>query len=145
MRHILLACAGALLLAPPASAQKLGERTAAPSQVLGDLGAADPLAEVERIAAAAAAHPLGSLANPVRVGGPEGARAYLARLRCADGARPAVGSGAAGGIGAYGSVTQAYAVDCGKAAPGRSSLTFDLYHEEYVEDRAPAGFAIDPR
>ena len=145
MRHLLLACAAGLLLALPASAQKPSDRTATPSQVLGDVGAADPLAEVERIAAAAAVHPLGSLANPVRVGGPEGARAYLARLRCADGARPGVGSATIGGVGAYGSVTQAYALDCGRAGPGRSSLVFDLYHEEYVEDRSPAGYSIEPR
>ena len=37
------------------------------------------------LVAAAEAHPLGSLENPVRVGGPDGERAYLARLRCTNG------------------------------------------------------------
>ena len=80
----------AALLAAPASAEKLGARTAAPHQVLGEMAPADPLAEADAIAAAAAAHPLGTVENPVRVGGPQGARAYIARLRCADGSRPAV-------------------------------------------------------
>jgi hypothetical protein len=135
----------AALAASPAAAQKLGARTATPGQVLGDQAAADPEAEAEAIAAAAAAHPLESLENPVRVGGPQGARAYIARLRCADGSRPAPGPHAAGGVGAYGTVTERYPLDCGAAAPGRAALIVDYYHEEHVENRPPAGFAIDPR
>ena len=88
--RILTVLAAAALAAAPALAQKPGDRTSTPGQVLGDLGAADPMAEAERIAAAAAAHPLGSLENPVRVGGPQGARAYIARLRCADGSSPQI-------------------------------------------------------
>lgn len=135
----------AALAASPAAAQKPGGRTATPQQVLGEMAPSDPVAEAERIAAAAAAHPLGSLENPVRVGGPEGARAYLARLRCADGSRPRVGARSTGGIGAYGTLTERYPLDCGAAAPGRVDLAFDLYHEEHVETRAPAGFALDAR
>jgi hypothetical protein len=48
----------------------------------------------------------------------EGARSYLARLRCADGSAPKVGPRADGGVGAYGTVVDAYALDCGAAAPG---------------------------
>jgi hypothetical protein len=135
----------AVLLAAPAAAQKPGDRTATPSQVLGEMAPADPMAEAERIASAAAAHPLGSLENPVRVGGPGGARAYIARLRCADGSRPTLGARAPGGVGAYGTLTERYPLDCGAAAPGRVSLAFDFYHEEHVETRPAAGFAIDPR
>ena len=47
---------------------------------------ASPEEEMRALVAAADAHPLGTLENPVRVGGPDGERAYLARLRCADGA-----------------------------------------------------------
>jgi hypothetical protein len=133
----------ALLVAAPALAQKPGDRTASPGEVLGGSAAVDPLAEIDAIATAAAAHPLGSLRNPVRVGGPAGARAYVGRLRCADGSRPQVGTPAAGGVGAYGSVTQVYPLDCGSAAPGRTSLVLDLYHEERAESRAAAGFSID--
>ncbi|HYE26630.1 MAG TPA: hypothetical protein VEA61_00105 [Allosphingosinicella sp.] len=135
----------AVLAAAPAAAQKLGARTASPQQVLGEMAPADPLAEAERIAAAAAAHPLGTLENPVRVGGPHGARAYIARLRCADGSRPRIGARGSGGVGPYGTLTELYPLDCGASAPGRVALAFDFYHEEHVEVRAPAGFALDAR
>ena len=137
--------AAAALLAAPAAAQKLGARTASPDQVLGREAASDPMAEAEQIAAAAAAHPLGTVENPVRVGGPQGARAYIARLRCADGSRPQVGPRSSGGVGAYGTLTERYPLDCGGAAPGRVTLAFDLYHEEHVEARPTPGFAIDVR
>ena len=135
----------AALAAAPAAAQKLGARTASPEQLLGQMAPTDPEAEMEELAAAAAAHPLGTLANPVRVGGPQGARAYIARLRCADGSRPQMGPHSTGAAGAYGTVTEVYALDCGAAAPGRVSLVVDLYHEEHAEAAAAAGFAIDPR
>jgi hypothetical protein len=140
--RILLVLASAALLAAPAAAQKLGGRTASPDQMLGQEAASDPLAEAEQIAAAAAAHPLGTERNPVRVGGPEGARAYIARLRCADGSRPVVGPRSTGGVGAYGTLTERYALDCGGAAPGRTALAFDFYHAEHVETRPAPGFAI---
>ncbi|HEX8622480.1 MAG TPA: hypothetical protein VF718_10955 [Allosphingosinicella sp.] len=132
----------AALAAAPAAAQKLGARTATPQQVLGEMAPADPVAEVERIAAAAAGHPLGSVDNPVRVGGPQGARAYIARLRCADGSSPRVGARSTGAVGAYGTLTELYPLDCGAAAPGRVSLAFDFYHEEHVETRPAPGFVI---
>ncbi|HEX9966288.1 MAG TPA: hypothetical protein VGB04_15035 [Allosphingosinicella sp.] len=137
--------AAAALLAAPAAAQKLGARTSTPDEMLGQESAADPLAEAEQIAAAAAAHPLGSERNPIRVGGPEGARAYIARLRCADGSRPQVGARSTGGVGAYGTFTERYPLDCGGAAPGRATLAFDFYHQEHVERQPAAGFAIDAR
>jgi hypothetical protein len=139
---VLLAAA---LAAAPAAAQKPGARTATPQQVLGEMAPADPMAEAEQIAAAAAAHPLGSVENPVRVGGPQGARAYIARLRCADGSRPQVGARSPGGIGAYGTLTERYPLDCGAAAPGRVALAFDFYHEEHVETQPAPGFALDSR
>ncbi len=134
--------AAAALLAAPAAAQKLGARTASPDQVLGQEAASDPMAEAEQIAAAAAAHPLGTEKNPVRVGGPEGARAYIARLRCADGSRPVVGARSTGGVGAYGTLTERYPLDCGAAAPGRTALAFDFYHAEHVETRPAPGFDL---
>jgi hypothetical protein len=143
--RLLPALLAAALVATPAAAEKLGARTATPQQVLGQMAPEDPEAEAERIAAAAAAHPLGSQENPVRVGGPQGARAYLARLRCADGSRPQVGPRSTGAVGAYGTLTERYPLDCGAAAPGRVTLAFDFYHEEHVETQAPAGFALDAR
>jgi hypothetical protein len=138
----------ALAVAVPAESQpagKLGARTVAPEQLLDEANDGDADAELERAIAAAAAYPLGSLSNPVRVGGPEGARAYLARLRCADGAAPRVGPSRPGGVGAYGTIVDLYPLDCGAAAPGRAELIVDLYHEEHREQRAPPGFSIGPR
>ena len=79
----------ALLAAGPALAQQpgqpqLGARTQSPDSMAGALNRVSPEEEMRQLAAAADAHPLGSLENPVRVGGPEGERAYLGRL-------PAVG------------------------------------------------------
>ncbi len=142
MRFIPLLAAAALL-AGPAAAQKLGARTASPDQVLGDEAPLDPLAEAEQIAAAAAAHPLGSVENPVRVGGPQGARAYIGRLRCANDSRPVVDSRSTSGVGPYGTITERYVLDCGDFAPGREAVHFDFYHEEHVERRAAGHFGID--
>lgn len=141
--RILLVLAAAALLAAPAAAQKLGARTATPDQVLAQEVPLDPMAEAEQIAAAAAAHPLGSLENPIRVGGPEGARAYIARLRCANDSRPVVGPRSSGGVGPYGTITERYILSCGDFVPGRATLHFDFYHEEHVERRAAGNFGID--
>ncbi|HEX8669817.1 MAG TPA: hypothetical protein VF727_15735 [Allosphingosinicella sp.] len=133
----------AALAAPASAAEKVGRRTSSPERMLEELRGLES-AEEEAVAAAAA-HPLGSTENPVRVGGPAGARAYLARLRCADGTRPKVGASAPAGVGAFGSVVEAFPLDCGAAAPGKFPLVVDIYHEEHVEDRAPAGFRIDSK
>jgi hypothetical protein len=143
--RILPILAAAAFLAGPAAAQKIGARTSSPDQVLGQGAALDPMAEAEQIAAAAAAHPLGTEKNPLRVGGPEGARAYIARLRCADGSTPRVGVRSSGGVGAYGTLTERYPLDCGAAAPGRVALAFDFYHEEHVETRPAPGFGLAAR
>jgi hypothetical protein len=102
-----------------------------------------PDAEQDPAIAAAAAHPLGSPENPVRVGGPAGERAYLARLRCGDGSSPSVGARVDRGPGAFGSLVASYQLSCAGAAP--LSLVMDMYHEEHQEDRAPPGFTIQPR
>ncbi|HEX8585295.1 MAG TPA: hypothetical protein VF680_12910 [Allosphingosinicella sp.] len=124
---------------------KVGARTGAPEQLFAGIGEGNSETVLDQEIAAAAVHPLGSLANPVRVGGPEGAQAYLARLRCGDGSRVKVGARADGGIGAFGTVTDRYPLDCGAAAPGRVDLILDLYHEEHKEDRAPTGLRIEAR
>ena len=141
MRPLLVAFS--LVAAPAAAAaQDIGARTAEPRSHLpaGDLAPGqDDLAEA---IAAAQAHPLGSLANPVRVGGPEGERAYLARLRCAEGGAPRIGPRGEGGVDAFGTIASRYPLTC---AAGTVQLHFDMYHEEHVEDRAPAGFTLLPR
>ena len=141
------AAAAALLLAaqqPTPERPPIGQRTTSPAQMLGDLGSGDVEAEIAAQAAAAAAFPLGTRENPVRVAGPTGERAYLARLRCANGGAPEIGARTEAGVGAYGSVVAAYALDCGSAAPGRTSVVLDMYHEEHRETAAQTGFTILP-
>jgi hypothetical protein len=130
------------LISAPASAQELGARTRSPQSLLQGLGLAPGQDDLSAAVAAAAAHPLGSRENPVRVGGPDGERAYIARLRCADGAAPRVGPRGSAGVGAFGTVVDVYPLDCGAAAPGSLDLVLDMYHEEHREDRAPPGFTI---
>ena len=143
MRIVLLAA----LVAAPAAAQtpNLGKRTAPPEQSMAGIGAGSSDAEIARIEAATAAFPFGSLQNPVRVGGPEGERAYVARLRCADGKAPRQGIPHHGGADTYGSVADLVPLDCGAAAPGRTEIAVDVYFEEHREDRAPDGFTLAPR
>ena len=143
MRCLFLAAA--MFAVTPAAAQELGERTRSPQSMLPALGLAPDQDDLGEAIAAAAAYPLGSLQNPVRVGGPAGERADVARLRCADGNAPRVGERASGSVGAFGSIVGVYPLDCGAAAPGRTQLVLDMYHEEHREDRAPPGFAILPR
>ena len=143
--HHLIPILAAALLAGAASAKPPRDESPAPRELVGAPGLADPEADLAAAVAAASAHPLGTPANPVRVGGPLGERAYLARLRCADGTLPKVGRRSEGGAGAFGSVVGLYPLDCGTAAPGRATLAFDIYHEEHHEDRAPAGFRIEAR
>jgi hypothetical protein len=131
------AAAAAVAAAAPASAKPPREQSPAPRDLLAGL---DFDLSDARAVAAAEAHPLGSLQNPVRVGGPEGERAYLARLRCADGSAPRIGSRGPAGVGAYGSIVSAYRIDCGAAAPGAAQVVMDMYHSEHAERRAPAGF-----
>jgi hypothetical protein len=133
-----------LLLAGLALAQTvmppIGQRTGAPERLLSGLDVAPDAGEEDPAIAAAAAFPLGSLQNPVRVGGPEGERSYLARLRCRDGSTPGISGRADRGVGAFGSVVAGYAVQCPGAAA--ATVILDMYHEEHREDHAPPGFEI---
>jgi hypothetical protein len=139
MRNFPLILAAAAVFAAPAYAKPPREELPVPADLFAEL-TSDPF-DQEAIAAAAA-HPLGTLGNPVRVGGPEGERAYLARLRCSDGNAPMIGRRGTGGVGAFGSITASYDLDCGGAEPGRMQLVMDMYHSEHREGRAPAGLTI---
>jgi len=92
--------------------------------------------------AAANTHPLGTLQNPIRVGGPDGARRYISQLRCADGSEPRALREAPGSIGAFGTLTTTITLACGSAAG--VPLAFDFYQEEYRETRPAPGFQIKP-
>jgi hypothetical protein len=137
--------AGAALLAAPAHAFKAPrEESPTPRVLLDGVGMGTSDEEMAREIAAADRHPLGSRDNPIRVGGPEGERAYLARLRCVDSSPPAIGARTAAGVGAFGSIVASYLVDCGMAGPAKAEIVMDMYHEGHVENRAPPGFTIKP-
>ncbi len=145
MRLPLLTLAAALASTLPALAQAPREQSPAPKGLLEQIGSGSSDAELESAVAAASVHPLGTLQNPVRVGGPEGERAYMARLRCADGLAPQIGARTDAGVCAFGSVDGAYSLDCGGAAPGTFTLVLHMYHAEHEENRAPAGFTLTSR
>jgi hypothetical protein len=131
--------------ATPAAAQKLGQRTAPPEKSMAGIGEGSSEAEIARELDAAAAYPVGSLRNPVRVAGPDAERSYLARLRCADNSLPRIGAQRPGGTGAFGNVVDLAPVDCAAAAPGRADVFIDIYQEEHVMDAPPPGFRLAPR
>ena len=134
-----------LTVAAPALAQthpRVGVRTTSPEAMVAQMNPASPEEEMSQLIAAADAHPLGSQENPIRVAGPDGERAYLARLHCADGTAVRIGARHEAGIGPYGSVVGAYEVICAGAS---SRIVFDMYQEEHQESRAPAGFTLSAR
>lgn len=143
MRKTVLLLAAGLLAGAPAFAVPPREESPAPRENLEAFGQGSSDEELARVIAEAAAHPLGTLQNPIRTGGPEGAHAYLTRLRCPGGSTPVISPRAPGGVGAFGSVTDLHAIACGAGGP-RADLIFDLYHDGHVENRAPAGFTIEP-
>lgn len=129
--------------ATPAAAEKLPNKgTPSPRDMLAQIGSGVSDEALARAVAEASAHPLGSMENPVRVGGPEGESTYVARLRCADGSKPEIGQRTSAGVGAYGTVVDRFPVDCKTAAPGKAEVVMDMYHEEHVETHAPSGFTL---
>lgn len=117
----------------------LGQRTQSPEALFQGMNQENPEQEMARLVAAAEAYPLGTVENPIRVGGPEGERAFLARLSCADGTPIRIGTRSDAGMGGFGAVTTAYGIACGGTT---RRLVFDMYHQEHVENRAPPGFSI---
>lgn len=141
---LLIALVSAGLAMAQTPAPRIGQRTGSLDRAPAELGMGPDAGEDPAIAAAAA-FPLGSEQNPVRVGGPAGEQAYLGRLRCADGSTPRIGVRTERGVGAFGSLVSGYSVQCGGSTPVSAILIMDMYHEEHREDRAPAGFTILPR
>jgi hypothetical protein len=107
------------------------------------MGGSSP-AEAARIAARLQDKPLGSAQNPVRADMPGGQQAYLARLRCSNGRPPTFHRNGNIGPGPYGSIVDAYQVDCPGASPASSVIHLDMYHPGHVETAAPSGFTIVP-
>ena len=98
--------------------------------------------QMRRAIEAAAAHPLGSEKNPVRVNMPGGERGYLDRLRCADGQAPKYDRSGSTGIGPFGNILDLYAVNCPGSTPAESSVYMDMYFADHVEPAAVPGFTI---
>jgi len=122
-------------IALAAAATALLAATPAPAQYFDGLKGK----KLRTAIAAAQAHPLGSEKNPVRAGGPGGERAYLARLRCADGNAPAFERQGSTGIGPYHNILDLYTVQCAGAVA--LSVYIDMYHK-HVEPAALPGFTI---
>lgn len=99
-------------------------------------------AELDAALADAEQFPLGSAQNPVRVERPDGERAYLRDLRCADLTQPAFERRGNVGIGVFGNIIDLYDVDCGDAAPGQVEVYMDMYFVGDGETRAVSGFTI---
>jgi hypothetical protein len=144
MRKLLLLLALLLAAAPVHAQQPPRELSPAPREMVETFGTGSSDEEVARAIAAAQPHPLGSLQNPIRVGGPQQADIYLIRLRCGDGSTPQISPGTQGPTGAFGSVTQVHSVACRTGGPAKVELAFDLYHEGHIENRPPPGFMIAP-
>lgn len=98
--------------------------------------------KLARAITAAQAYPFGSEKNPVRAQGPAGERAYLRRLRCADGNAPAFEREGSAGIGPYGTILDIYTAECSGAAA--ATIYIDMYHD-HVEQSAVPGFTIVTR
>jgi hypothetical protein len=81
--------------------------------------------------------PLGSKDNPVRVNMPPGERAYLNKLRCADGNQPSYDRAGSVGVGPFGNILDDYVVTCKGMAP--VEVYMDMYFEEN-ETRTIPGF-----
>lgn len=91
---------------------------------------------------AAQAYPLGSKDNPVRADMPGGQRAYLNRLRCADGKRPTYQRVGSFGAGVYQRIIDGYEVKCEGSTPEMTMVYMDMYHPGHKEAAAVPGFTI---
>jgi len=113
---------------------RLGRMMAGESEVRG--------AALDSALERAAAYPLGSMRNPIRAQMAQGQRAYLDRLRCANGARPNYDRAGSMGDGPYGNIVDLYNLSCGADGGETASVYMDMYHRGHVESRAIDGFTI---
>ena len=101
---ICLAFAAPVAAQQPQPQGELGDRSQSPEALFREMSSETPEQEMARLVAAAAAYPLGTIENPVRVGGPNGERTYLARLSCVDGTPIHVGARSEAGQGGFGAI-----------------------------------------
>jgi hypothetical protein len=133
MRMLLVAAT--LAVSAPAAAQDVNDLAAMMAEMGGGgLKGKKLKAAIDK----AATEPLGSDKNPVRADGPPGQRAYLSRLRCADGTAPGFQRSGNVGPGIYGYIVDLYKLRC---AETETEVRIDMYHR-HVEDMPVAGFTI---
>ena len=125
---------------PSASASAVAPQTSGSIQVY-DLMAPGNRRTVSPNWAVITAQPLGSKENPVRTFMPQGQQAYLMRLVCPDGSTPSFRRIGNFGAGVYTTIIDGYDVRCGSAA---QTIYLDMYHPNYMEQRAVSGFTIRP-
>ena len=82
---------------------------------------------------------LGTKDNPVRCKMPAGERAYLNRLRCADGKAPKYSRIGSFAPGPYGNILDGYNVQCEEKEA--VTVFMDMYHD-HVEKEPVPGFTI---
>lgn len=103
-----------------------------------------PVRDLDKKLAKAAQFSLGSPENPIRVYDPAGEVAYLRRLRCEDGRRPAFNRTGSAGLGPFDHIIDDYLVTCPGSKPAESHIFMDMYFPNYIETKAPEGFTIVP-
>lgn len=131
----LAACSAMLSVSAPAQAgDAFADMMAGKSAMKGK--------KLEKAIKEADAHPLGSEQNPVRAAMPQGQRAYLAQLRCADGKAPKFDRMGNMGTGIFGNFVDAYNLSCEGSTPETSTIYMDMYHAGYRETRALPGFTL---
>lgn len=84
---------------------------------------------------------LGSMENPVRCDKTEGAKAYIARLRCPSDKPPKFEFYGSVGAGPYGTTMDYYILTCKKTGSNHN-VFLDIYHKSFVEIRAIPDFTI---
>ncbi|KAK0341806.1 hypothetical protein LTR94_024904 [Friedmanniomyces endolithicus] len=87
---------------------------------------------------------LGGMDNSVKADMPTGQRAYLARLRCANGRAPSFSR-----LGSYGIVHSSHVIDgyqtlCPGSTPEKTLILIDMYHPGHVEAKPVEGFTLAP-
>jgi hypothetical protein len=78
----------------------------------------------------------------VRADMPQGQRAYLARLRCANGQPRQSERVGSFGVGIYGRIIDKYSVVCENSEPAENLTIMDMYHSGHSESEAVPGFLI---
>lgn len=142
IRTIAVIALGALALSAGGCATTASQTGGGPTDMRSIFGPnpAKTGAELDRAVVAADQHPLGSPQNPVRVSAPQGQRAYLDRLRCADGRAPSYVRRGNVGFGVFGGIVDDYAVTC--AGQAAVSIQMDMYHPTHRETRTVPGFTL---